>query len=317
MRRLVPGHLRLLRFRVRRLVRGSIPALLLLFTSVACGLVSGEKDANGQPNPGGSPLSMTPFPGLSKTRSREQSQPAVRPWNYVLPIDYGVRADASGKGHFRAPRFHGEHNGIDLLAPIGTPVFSACDGKVMAGASKSFGRWLHLVCPVPGAYSARTGPQPWASFFYAHLSHTEFDPFEWVEVKNGQELGAVGKSGNARSPDIQPHLHLELIVQRNQRTAMEEHHYGADQSEVSAASFFTGSLSRLCLDPLGFQPKSRRLSRARRLDPFVALTCLSPGKPDFRPAPEPLAAASSPWDEFYVARNFNVNRGPEDRTAAR
>lgn len=286
------------------------PVLLLLVLTGACGLVSHE---GGDKNEKGTPA-ITRLPDLSKDKRRDAPVRPETPWAYVLPVDHGVRADRSGKGHFRAPRFHGEHNGIDLLAPVGTPVFSPCDGQAMAGASRSFGRWLHVICPVPGAYRAGAGPDPWASFFYAHLSTTALPHNEWVKVGRAEELGQVGKSGNARGPNVQPHLHLELIVQRNHRSAMDEHHLGKDQSDVAAAGMFAERLAEKCLDPFGFQPKSQLLRRARRIDPFVALTCLSPEKPDFVRAPKPLSFASSAWSEFYVAKNFNVNRGLDSAT---
>lgn len=267
---------------------------------VACELVSqgGGGDAEGG--------AVTPLPGLSKTKKTERRS---GPWAYVLPVDHGVRADESGKGHFRAPRFHGEHNGIDLLAPIGTSVFAACEGRAMAGASKSFGRWIHLVCPIPKEL-VRSGA-PHASFFYAHLDESKLPHDRWVPVSRGDVVGTVGKTGNAAGGNVQPHLHLELIIQRSLRAALDERHLGNDQSSVREAAEFLRSLDERCLEPHGFQPKSGALRRARRFDPFVALTCLSPDKPSFVPAPEPLEFASSAWSQFYLARGFNVDRGPD------
>lgn len=287
------------------------PVLLLLGLTAACGLVSHQGKDGKKDEPGRKLPAITPLPDLSKEKRDENASRPETPWFYVLPVDHGVREDKSGKGHFRAPRFHGEHNGIDLLAPVGTPVFSPCDGEAMSGASQSFGRWLHVICPVPDAYRGKAGPQPWASFFYAHLSTVALPHNEWVEVERAEEIGQVGKSGNARGPNVQPHLHLELIVQRNHRKAMDEHHLGKDQSDVKAAGIFAERLSDNCLAPFGFQPKSRQLRRARRLDPFVSLTCLSPEKPDFVKAPKPLSAASNAWSKFYIAKNFDVNHGPD------
>lgn len=300
--------------RVGRTARKVLPLLVLLGATVACSSLvkkDGEK--------GGS-LALGPLPELSKPKAvaaDRESPTRSAPWTYVLPIDHGVRSDKSGAGHFRAPRFHGEHNGLDLLAPIGTPTFSPCEGKAMGGVSRSFGNWVHIICPVPDQYMKAGGPRPWASFFYAHLDAVDLALNEWRDVARGQAVGKVGKSGNARGPNVKPHLHLELIVQKNQRHAMDERHVGSDQSSVPAADFFADSLSTSCMGPYGFEPKSQLLRRARRLDPFIALTCLSDKKPNFIKAPSPLTESSLAWTKFYIAKDFNVNLGVEDSRIAR
>lgn len=305
------GHLRLARWRVHRALFGSglsgvskITRRFGLLTSLALALVACELFSQAQEPERGAVV--PDLPELSKTK---RTAPPRGPWAYVLPVDHGVRADESGKGTFRAPRFHGEHNGIDLLAPIGTPVFSACTGRAMAGASRSFGRWIHLVCPVPPELVKKGTPH--ASFFYAHLSESKLPHDRWVPVNKADVIGAVGKTGNAAAGSIQPHLHLELIIQSSLRAALDERHLGNDQSTVPEAAEFLRSLEERCLEPNGFQPKSGALQRARRLDPFLALTCLSPDKPSFVPAPQPLEFASSAWSRFYLARGFNVDQGPD------
>jgi murein DD-endopeptidase MepM/ murein hydrolase activator NlpD len=279
-------------------------ALSLGVVSLACGLVPRD-GGDGRSTPVLSPLD----PELAKYKSAKASR--ATPWAYVLPIDHGVRADKSGEGYFRAPRFHGEHNGIDLLAPVGTPVFAACAGRAMAATSPSFGNSVQVICPVPNELWSGRGSEPWVSFFYAHLKESLLPTGRWIDVSRGAPLGSVGKSGNAGGSEVQPHLHLELIVQRNQRSAMDERHLGTDQSPSLATDTFAERMGETCLDPFGFHPKSRLLTRARRVDPFVALTCLSGQKPDFEKAPEPLGFASTEWSRFYIARRFNVNDGPE------
>jgi len=325
----VPGQLRLTRFRCktklkelksevlravknRRSMARALSLVLLFGFTAACSLVSGDGSHK-------SGFSFGPMPELSK--KRPAVDPAARrpnaPWTYVLSVDHGVRADQSGQGYFRAPRFHGEHNGLDLLAPVGTPVFAPCSGKVMAGASPSFGHWVHLICPVPDSFVAEGQPHPWVSFFYAHLRQTEFTPNEWLDVNAADQVGEVGKSGNAQDANIQPHLHLELIVQRNRRAAMDERHLGADQSSVAAAEHFASVLSQECMARYRFESKISQVQRARRIDPFIALTCLSDFKPNFKKAPSPLTGASRDWAQFYAAKDFNVNLGVEDSALAR
>jgi len=142
------------------------------------------------------------------------------------------------------------------------------------------------------------------------LDKLDIEQDKWLDVAAGTQLGTVGKSGNARGPNVQPHLHLELIVQANRRSAMDERHLGRDQTMVQAADFFASALDDTCLQPLGLQPKSRQILRARRVDPFLALICLSPEKPRFVKAPQPLDFASTAWSDLYVATDFNVNGSP-------
>lgn len=287
-----------------RLVRTLTPVVSLVAVTAACGMVG--RDGEGL----GFERGLAPAPELSK--AARVTRRAEAPWAYVLPVDHGLRSDKSGRGEFRAPRFHGEHNGIDLLAPVGTPIYSACKGQAMGGVSRSFGNWVQVICPVPDAYMKAGGPRPWVSLFYAHLDELAVPSFEWVEVGRGQSVGTVGKSGNAGGSSVQAHLHLELIVQANRRSAMDERHLGGDQREVGAADTFTAALERECLEPNGFSPKSGQLQRARRVDPFVALVCLADRKPDFQRPGVPLEAWSVPWDRFYDARRFDVNHGLDD-----
>jgi murein DD-endopeptidase MepM/ murein hydrolase activator NlpD len=292
-------------------VRRLVPLAGALLATVACQLISTDGGAGDSPSvakstEGAASLSLGARPpSLAKSVAATIKK---GPWAYVLPVDHGVRVDESGKGSFRAPRFHGEHNGIDLLAPIGTAAFAACAGKATSGTSKSFGRWVHLVCPVPEEL-AHTG-EAHASFFYAHLAESELPEGRWVRVLKAQTVGTIGKTGNAQGEGVEPHLHLELIIQKSQKAAMDERHLGADQSMVAEAREFLQNIDERCLEPTGFQPKSGTLRRARRVDPFVALTCLSPDKPAFAPAPKPLERASSAWSEYYLARAFDVDRGP-------
>jgi murein DD-endopeptidase MepM/ murein hydrolase activator NlpD len=326
----VPGQLRLWRFRfkrqtlrlasefktfmtnprTRRSIEQAFPLLLLTALTAACNLAG--KDS-GQ----GRSFSLGPTPELAKKKAVPGARRQDAPWTYVMPVDHGVRIDQSGQGYFRAPRFHGEHNGLDLLAPIGTAVYAPCEGKMRAGASSSFGSWVHVICPVPPAFATENQPHPWASFFFAHLSRTHLGQDQWFDVHPGDQIGEVGKTGNARDASIQPHLHLELIVQRNRRSAMDERHLGADQSNVEAAQQFARVLDQQCMERYGFTSKMNEVRRARRIDPFIALTCLSDFKPNFKKAPSPLDNASKEWAQYYFAKDFNVNLGVEDSILAR
>ena len=224
-------------------------------------------------------------------------------WSYVLGVDYGIRSDLSGRGHFLASRYHGRHNGVDLLAPIGTPTLAACRGRAKAGRSKSFGRWVHLVCALPARFG---GAHNYASLFYAHLSAQSLLPGRWVKVRAGQVLGAVGKSGNASSAKVMPHLHLELIVHGSRRAAMAERHAGRNQTTTAAAKRLMKHLHKRCMAPNKFRSRAA-LNRRRRADPFVVLSCFGAQKPQLSTPPKTLRKWSRRWSSHYRANTFNVD----------
>lgn len=116
-----------------------------------------------------------------------------------------LRNDSYGRGRFDASR-NGRrtHEGIDLAAAIGEPVFSSKSGRVTwAGENKGYGKYVELLHP--DGHRTR----------YAHLSVVRVREGAWV-VKN-QIIGASGKTGNADHASITPHLHFEI---RNKQTAV-------------------------------------------------------------------------------------------------
>lgn len=283
---------------------------LLPFALAACGCDSITRPAR--------PTPSDEIPELSAARkaegepgSQESSggKPAriKKPWVHILPVDHGMRADRGGNGEFLAPRGHGQHNGVDLLAPIGTPLLAACGGKATSGLSPSFGRWVHLTCSVPEEFA---GKRPlYASLFYAHLDSTPVRREGWATVERGQEVGKVGKSGNSRHEDIQPHVHFEVIVHDSLEAAQKERHFGRDQRNTRAADTFAHLLRRVCMWPNDFRSETGKVRRKRRLDPFVTLSCLSNEMPKFRPPEAPLDAFARSWQSHYRAKGFDVNQG--------
>ena len=111
-----------------------------------------------------------------------------------------LRNDSHGKGFFGAPREGGRlHQGIDILAPVGSPVIASKSGRVLfSGQGKGYGKYIEI--SHPDGLSTR----------YAHLLHAEAKKGDWVNCND--IIGSCGKSGNAKSPSIKPHLHFEIIT---------------------------------------------------------------------------------------------------------
>ncbi len=89
------------------------------------------------------------------------------------------------------------HRGIDFAAPRGTPILATADGVVVA-ATEHFDEnpAYGTVVMLEHAGGLRS--------LYAHLDSRAVQP--GAQVKAGQRLGTVGRTGKATGP----HLHLEL-----------------------------------------------------------------------------------------------------------
>ncbi|WP_245933034.1 M23 family metallopeptidase [Caballeronia novacaledonica] len=89
------------------------------------------------------------------------------------------------------------HDGVDLAAPIGTPVRATAQGTVtFVGRQTGYGKVIMLENPPP--YST----------VYAHLSRFAKGIRNGGAVKRGQVIGYVGETGWATGP----HLHYEVHV---------------------------------------------------------------------------------------------------------
>ena len=122
---------------------------------------------------------------------------------FLCPItyqgDYVIRSDGRGEGSFAARRGGGRrmHNGIDLYSDIGTPVLAARSGLVITAKSqKGMGTFVVI----------RHDTQ--LTTIYGHLSAMYVRKGQIV--RQGDSIGAVGKTGNANYRDILPHLHFEV-----------------------------------------------------------------------------------------------------------
>jgi murein DD-endopeptidase MepM/ murein hydrolase activator NlpD len=111
----------------------------------------------------------------------------------------GVTPRAVG-GTFGQPRDAGRrrHEGVDIFAPRGTPVVAVADGWVTPHTRNALGGnvvWLWSLTPRVAVY-------------YAHLDRHAVTPGEWV--REGEIVGYVGNTGNARSTS--PHLHFGVYT---------------------------------------------------------------------------------------------------------
>lgn len=92
-----------------------------------------------------------------------------------------------------APRSGGRrHQGVDMLAPTGTPLQAVVSGNLVQGTNRLGG----ITVSLQGDNGNR--------YYYAHLSAYEAPP---GRVEQGVVVGYIGDSGNATGV---PHLHFEI-----------------------------------------------------------------------------------------------------------
>ncbi|MEK7257374.1 MAG: M23 family metallopeptidase [Bacteroidota bacterium] len=110
----------------------------------------------------------------------------------VFPVSGKSRKNIIGR--FGEPRGGGTrfHEGVDIEAPIGTPVYAVASGVVTSVKEGGNG-----------------GKQVWMEdrsrghlYYYAHLNSQSVQQGQRVQA--GTEVGKVGRTGNAQTP----HLHF-------------------------------------------------------------------------------------------------------------
>ena len=91
------------------------------------------------------------------------------------------------------------HRALDILAPRGTPVVAADDGRVLRVRQNALG----------GNTVYATDPAGRVVYYYAHLDAYRPGLAEGATIARGDLLGIVGTTGNA--PKDTPHLHFQVM----------------------------------------------------------------------------------------------------------
>lgn len=121
----------------------------------------------------------------------------VRALYFPIAVGDSVRLDDS----FDAPRDGGarRHQAIDILAPRGTPVLSAGDGRILRLSNSARG----------GITVYATDLEERFVYYYAHLDRYHPSVYAGKPLMRGDTLGYVGTTGN--SPKDVPHLHFQIM----------------------------------------------------------------------------------------------------------
>jgi murein DD-endopeptidase MepM/ murein hydrolase activator NlpD len=119
-----------------------------------------------------------------------------RPSHYVFPVDDG--ADYGDTyGGTRNDIYDGWHHGDDLFAPLGTPIVAVANGKLSLVGWNRLGGWRLWLTDGDGN-----------SFYYAHLAGYSRWILDHPNVRAGQVVGFLGRTGDAFT--TAPHLHFEI-----------------------------------------------------------------------------------------------------------
>lgn len=91
------------------------------------------------------------------------------------------------------------HHAIDILAPRGTPILSADDGKILRMTTSTLGGI--------SMYTADASNR--LVYYYAHMDRYNDAMSPGRAISRGDTLGFVGTTGNA--PKDTPHLHFQVM----------------------------------------------------------------------------------------------------------
>lgn len=109
---------------------------------------------------------------------------------FVRPIDGGRRSQT----------LHG-HNGVDLAAPVGTPIHASADGTVIISKNSGWNGGYGSFVVISHSNNTQT--------LYSHMSKTAVDVGEYVS--QGETIGYIGMTGITTGP----HLHFEIRGAKN------------------------------------------------------------------------------------------------------
>jgi len=184
----------LVAFAIRYRTRTPVPAIEVL------PLPPSEPVAIGTPLPPPSTDPVAPPP--EEMPAAAAPEPAVSNFvstlNLIIPVA-GVKPEQL-IDTFDDARSEGRvHDAIDIMAPAGTPVLAAADGRILKLFQSERG----------GTTIYQLGPNQ-EVFYYAHLAGYAPGLAEGNNVRQGDVIAYVGDSGNAGPGNY--HLHFSIAV---------------------------------------------------------------------------------------------------------
>lgn len=166
--------------------------------SSAADITKPLKEAEGQSLASGDPRFRELFASWTALDEAGPGAPVERPVVAVpsrMPLDGARLSSGYGMRNHPVLRKRKRHNGVDLAAPTGTPVYATADGIVgRADWFSSYGLYISI------DHGADLETR------YAHMSKLAVTAGD--TVRKGDVIGYVGSTGRSTGP----HLHYEVRV---------------------------------------------------------------------------------------------------------
>ncbi|HEY0907756.1 MAG TPA: peptidoglycan DD-metalloendopeptidase family protein [Candidatus Paceibacterota bacterium] len=129
---------------------------------------------------------------VAASKTSSVSTEALRNAGGPLYKDYYMRPIDGGR---KSQGLHG-YNGVDIAAPIGTPIHASADGVVIIARSSGYNGGY-------GSYVVISHPNG-TQTLYGHMSKVNVTQGE--SVTKGETIGLVGNTGKSTGP----HIHFEI-----------------------------------------------------------------------------------------------------------
>jgi murein DD-endopeptidase MepM/ murein hydrolase activator NlpD len=158
-----------------------------------------EPDRSGEPH---GPTTPSPAPPAAPVSSAPPvaAPSATPPGTALLMPVRGVRPEQLGDTYNQTRGGTRIHEALDIMAPRGTPVVAAVDGKVEKLFTSDAG----------GLTVYQFDPSATYAYYYAHLDSYAPGLREGMQLRRGDVIGTVGSTGNA-NPEA-PHLHFAIFL---------------------------------------------------------------------------------------------------------
>jgi murein DD-endopeptidase MepM/ murein hydrolase activator NlpD len=158
------------------------------------------------PAPEGAPAAAGPViatvapapPAVASTTSSSNDVEYLRDRRLLLPVA-GANVARLEDTFLEGRDGDRTHRAIDILAPRGTPILSADDGRILRMSTNTLG----------GISMYTVDSQTRLVYYYAHLDRYNDSMSPGRNVAKGDTLGYVGTTGNA--PKDIPHLHFQVM----------------------------------------------------------------------------------------------------------